>query len=180
MGRRPLNLRARAPSGPPHVAPARPQVSPASRSPGLPTTVLVPPSRPLLLQLPHDHHHAVAAQRGRGSGVQRLRPLHKAARGERGGGRRGVGGREGQSVFPTWPPRTAGAAPALFQSGPLRLSLGQGLAPWCGGCHPQSPARPYSSVGAGPGPAPACPAWRKGPRQGQLQLPRRGSAPGVG
>ncbi|XP_037668263.1 transcription factor GATA-5 isoform X4 [Choloepus didactylus] len=43
--------------------------------------VLVPPGRTLLYQLPHNQHHAVAAERGGRARVQRLRPLHEAARG---------------------------------------------------------------------------------------------------
>ncbi|XP_037668261.1 transcription factor GATA-5 isoform X2 [Choloepus didactylus] len=56
-----------------------------SRPPGLPgrraAFVLVPPGRTLLYQLPHNQHHAVAAERGGRARVQRLRPLHEAARG---------------------------------------------------------------------------------------------------
>lgn len=60
-----------------------------------------------------------------------------------------MGAREGQGVFPAWPPRTAGAAPALFRSGPLRLSLGQGLAPWCGVCPPRALLAPTALWGPG-------------------------------
>lgn len=58
--------------------------APGSHQPP-PCTDLVPPRWPLLQQLPHDEHHAVAAQRGRRAGVQRLRSVHEAARGERTG-----------------------------------------------------------------------------------------------
>lgn len=58
-------------------------VTPARRSRGaLGPAVLVPPSRPLLYQLPHHHDHAVAAERRGGACVQRLRALHEAARSE--------------------------------------------------------------------------------------------------
>lgn len=147
-----------------------------------PSAVLISPRGPLLHQLPHDQDDAVAAQCGRGAGVQRLRPLHEAARGERGRGGhgccRGAGGREGRGVPPTWPPATARAsavtASAVTVCPPIPGSAWDGgLGPlgWC--------LHPYSSGGFGPGPAPAPPAWRKGPRQGQL-LPRWGSEDPLG
>ncbi|XP_032206014.1 transcription factor GATA-5 isoform X3 [Mustela erminea] len=56
-----------------------------------------------------------------------------------------------------------------------RLSLGRG-----GGLGPLGVCvHPYSSGGFGPGPGPAPPAWRKGPRQGQLR-PRWGSEDPLG
>lgn len=70
-----------------------------------PPTVLDPPCRPLLHQLPHDHHHAVAAQRRWRARVQCLRALHQAARGEWGrvdGERLRAAGPELGTGIPSW------------------------------------------------------------------------------
>lgn len=46
------------------------------------TIVDLQTDRPLLRQLPDEHNHLVAQERGGGAGVQRMWALHEAARGE--------------------------------------------------------------------------------------------------
>lgn len=115
----PLTLRAASTPAPPPAAP-----SAGSHWPPL-STDLDPPSRPLLHQLSHDHHHAVAAQRRRRARVQRLWAVHETARGEQGrahgaGWREAVWGALGLALLHGWP-----CVLSLRPPGPLLFGWGQ-------------------------------------------------------